>query len=117
MILDQHGKPIRRAPPAAAAARGWEAGRTDQLNADHWRRAHGQPLNFDLLTDLKNLRDRCEYEVQNNAVVEGVVNTYSWDVVGEMGPIHQVQSDDEKYNTALEDVFAEWWACPHGQRA
>lgn len=85
--------------------RRWEAAETHRLNKAHWANAHGNSINADLYLDLEQLRARCTYEIHNNPMMAGVVETYVTDMVGDDGPQLQVLSDDEGYNNALEDLW------------
>lgn len=89
--------------------RRWDAAVTSRLNATQWSDAHGAPINVDILSDLPTLWARCAYEIQQNPIVEGVINTHCLDVVGRDGPQLQVQSDDSEFNAGVEedwdDVF------------
>jgi len=90
-----------------------EAGETDRLNSRHWALADKDtPINTILAAYLPIVRARASYEAINNANVEGVINTHAGDVVGESGPVLQVESDNDKYNDALEHVWSQWWARP-----
>lgn len=89
--------------------RRWEA--VDScINYDHWKHNDDTPINYQMSGDLYILRSRCEYEMQNNPMVAGVVETHTIDLIGECGPTLQVVSDSDRYNRLLEEVFAEWWA-------
>jgi len=92
--------------------RRWEAARTDRTNSAHWSRATGQPINSDLAGSLKNLRARCTYEISNNPIVEGMINSHSIDVIGPNGPSLQVISDNDTYNAVLETEWRRFW-CPN----
>lgn len=99
--------------------RRWEAAETNRLNAVHWAAASDNTINADLMSRLAILRRRCHLEVARNPFVEGVIQTYVTDICGDHGPKLQVRSDDEEYNSALEDIFAEWSVMPdiNGQLA
>ena len=92
--------------------RRWEAAKTSRLNSAHWSRAKDTTVNRDLVTDQKTLCARSVYEISNNPIVAGVVETHTVDVVGENGPTLNVQSDNEKFDKALERAWAAWWARP-----
>jgi len=89
-----------------------EATRTHRLNEDHWADAKDESINSLLSSDLPTLRARCQYEFLNNPLVKGVVKTYADDIVGANGPSLAVQTDDDDYNTSLEQIWREWWAKP-----
>lgn len=92
--------------------RRWESAETHRLNSAHWKNANGQNINADLLSHLESLRTRSAYEAANNPIVAGVIATYQDDVVGQNGPMLQVQSDSESYNERLEEIWADWWDSP-----
>ncbi|HHM11997.1 MAG TPA: phage portal protein [Planctomycetaceae bacterium] len=97
---------------AKGGFRRWEAAKTNRTNQAHWQDAHQRPINADLVTDLATLRARCTYEALNNPIVDGVIMTHQTDLVGKHGPRLNVVSDDPSYNSALEEVWAEWWSMP-----
>ena len=90
--------------------RRWNAAQTDRLNQAHWAKAHGNEINQDIFEDIRALRARASFERANNPLLEGVVNTHADDIVGENGPLLQVQSDDQRYNDRLEEACAEVFA-------
>lgn len=100
----------RMGVPLPTTERRWEAARTDRLNQSHWNAVSGQPINADLSTWLNNLRHRCEYEMANNALVEGMVNTYQLCVVGSESPSLVLTTDDDDYARARADIWDEWAA-------
>lgn len=111
-ILDASGRPFPRQAPPPTSLRGWQAARVDRLNQAHWQHAHGMPINEDLRRDLQTLCTFCEFEAQNNPMVAGVIATHANDVVGPDGPTLQIHSDNDAYNTALEQIHEEWFAMP-----
>ena len=90
--------------------RRWEAAKTDRLNQSHWSSVTGQPVNADLAVWLNNLRHRCEYELANNALVEGMVNTYQLCVVGSEAPSLVLTTNDEEYALQRAAIWDEWAA-------
>ena len=92
--------------------RRWKAAHTNRLNEAHWGRVTGRTINLDLGESLRELRIRCEYEVDSNPDLDGVVNTHAVDVLGDAGPKLQVVSDSEDYNDWLEALWREWWESP-----
>ena len=100
----------RMGVPLPTTERRWEAAKTDRLNQSHWNAVSGQPINADLSTWLNNLRHRCEYEMANNALVEGMVNTYQLCVVGSESPSLVLTTDDDDYARARADIWDEWAA-------
>ncbi len=96
----------------AISLRRFDAAKTDRLNEAHWAEAGDQHLNSDLNIDLDTLRQRILIEIENNPFLEGVVNTYVTDVVGQRGPSLQIISENEKFNDALENGWRNWWKRP-----
>jgi lambda family phage portal protein len=92
--------------------RRWEAAETNRLNRAQWEKATGQSINTDLASDLETLRTRANWELSRNSTLEGVVNTFCDDVVGENGPGLQVvvpkdAGGDANYASTLESVVNE----------
>lgn len=92
--------------------RRWEAADTTRLNKSHWQHAYGRTINEDLYERLEPLRIRCEHQVANDPILEGVLSTVSNDAIGPDGPRVQVQSEDEAYNRAVEEAIAEYFDWP-----
>lgn len=113
---DQRGRAdVRHASPEPAGdlrLRRWDASETTRLNSAHWTPATGATLNEDLVGTLNTIRARCAHEASTNGIVEGMINTYAVDLVGRNGPTLAVVSDDNSYNTALEQIWAEVAECP-----
>jgi capsid protein len=104
------------APPAAAprydalpawshSERRWEGATTDRLNEAHWVHAADESINAWLSEQLGVLRGRALYEAKNNPTVFGMLATHADAIVGPDGPTLQVQSDDARYNDALEQAW------------
>lgn len=111
-VLRTIRKAIRATSHAAGRwllGRRFEAADTNRLNKEHWRGADDRTLNETLPFDLDLLRRRCEHEAKNNSLVEGVINTWVDDVVGELGPTMQCESGVAKYDRAIEEVWSDWW--------
>lgn len=92
--------------------RHWEAGETNRLNRAHWADARDNDINEWLIAQLSTLRARSIYESRQNPTLAGMLGTLADDVVGPDGPQLQVQSDDEKYDEALEQLWRDWFAAP-----
>lgn len=103
-VLQRDDDPVMR--------RRWEGADTNRLNRAHWSHAFGRTINEDLYERLETLRIRCEYEVANDPILEGVLATVAGDVVGPEGPRVQVLSDDDRFNSILEEAIAEYLAWP-----
>lgn len=100
------------APQVPLGMRHWESAETTRLNSAHWTYANGASINERLTGSLAKLRQRSEYEIANNPIVEGIVRTYCGDLIDKQGPVLSVQSDDNGFNESLEDSWFEWWAMP-----
>ncbi len=92
--------------------RQFEGAQSDRLNKARWAGAKGTPINVDLRANLTALRDRCEYEIQNNGILSGMIETYIADTVGEEGPMLQIKTTDEAYKAALGKVWWAFWMSP-----
>lgn len=91
-----------------SSERRWESAKTTRLNQGHWANVNGQPINADLAGWLNNARHRSEYEVANNALVEGMIQTYQLCVVGSDGPRLSILSADRDYAMQRGRVWEEW---------
>lgn len=92
--------------------RRYEAGNTDRLNEAHWLYAQDESLNAWLSAQLPTIRGRASYEVKNNGMLKGMIATHADDIVGSDGPQLQVQSDDDRFNEALEELWRQWFYAP-----
>lgn len=110
MILNAAGQPIVR--QRLETIRGWDVARTNRLNRAHWQSVTGNTINQDLTVDLETICRRAEYEIQNNAIIAGMVDTHATDVVGINGPTLQINSSRKTYNAAVESVWEEFAANP-----
>jgi lambda family phage portal protein len=88
--------------------RRWEAAKTTRLNQGHWTPVSGTPINAELAAWQNQLRNRTEYEVANNSLVEGMIQTYQLCVVGSEGPRLSILSQDREYATQRRELWADW---------
>lgn len=72
------GLPIGRFPAIKAAT--YEGAQTNRLNERHW--TIGKQLADPTPEQRETLRNRTRYEVANNALLEGMIETYARDLVG-----------------------------------
>ena len=93
-------------------SRYFESAETTRLNQAHWTWAEDESVNYWLAEHLSKIRARSAYEARQNGTVLGVINTHADDIVGPDGPTLQVLSDDDAYNTALEQAWREWFSAP-----
>jgi len=94
--------------PPGDSLRRWDAAKTTRLNRGHWSNVSGAPINSDLAAWLEDLRKRSEFEVSNNPLVEGMIQTYQLCVVGSEGPRLSVLSKDRDYATKRRELWAGW---------
>lgn len=87
-------------------------GITDRTNREHWALARNESINNDISQKLPALQARGAFEYGHNPDFEGVCNTFKDDVVGRNGPMLQVISDSEEFNTAVEQGFREAFEDP-----
>ncbi len=92
--------------------RQFEGATTDRLKKTRWADAKGVPINVDLRANLTTLRDRCEYEIQNNGLLSGMVETFVTDVVGEEGPMLHLSTANAAYKAKLAKIWWDWWQKP-----
>jgi capsid protein len=103
-------------PRDVSSVRRFETAETNRLNKAHWQFADDQSINTWLRDYLTTIRGRAHYETRHNPILTGIVGTHADDIVGQDGPSLQVQSDNEAYNSALEDVWREWFKAPTFRR-
>jgi lambda family phage portal protein len=106
----------RSVPRPNWGERRFESADTTRLNHAHWARADDLSVNVWLASQLATIRSRSIYEARQNGMVSGVINTYADDVVGQDGPVLQVQSENDAYNRALEKVWRDWFRAPTFRR-
>lgn len=113
MILDRVFN-LGSRPQLSQTLRGrrYEGAKTSRLNSAHWKDAEDRPINRDLSEDLNTLCARIACECQNNALVEGVIDTHVTDIVGPNGPKLQVLTSDKKYARELEPIYEDFWSMP-----
>ena len=104
------GKRHRRRNMRAAAGgrrRNYTAAGSEGYNSAHWAGVNGGDVNMDIRRSLAVLRNRCRYEIRNNAWAAGAANIFADSIVGS-GPKLQVLSTDAEFNRSVEEKFAEW---------
>lgn len=119
MILDIHGKPIGQSTDSALrgwSQRRWESAETSRLNSAHWSKADGRTINEDLISYGQVLWHRIAYEIANNPIIAGMIETHKADLIGAEGPtLRVVTSDDDRdnaYARQLEEGWEDWWESP-----
>jgi len=95
--------------PQQHVARRWEAAETNRLNEAHWQPVSDE-INDALTADIKLLQQRCRHEANNNSVIDGGIETHVTNVVGSTGPTLQVLTDDDRFNSEIEQLLKYWSA-------
>ena len=88
---------------------GIDASADNRYTSKHFADASQSDINTIIETDLSVTRQRCRYEVRNNPLLRGIVNSYANHIVG-IGPRLQLGTDNKEANKELEDRFSEWCA-------
>jgi capsid protein len=106
--------------------RRWDAAWTHRLNSAQFEEVTGNSVNEDLVDHLPTLIDRCMAEISTNSNVDGIVATYTTDLLGPEGPFWHVLprdvmvlSGDEQmkakfkaYAKAANEALGEWMRKP-----
>jgi capsid protein len=91
----------------AMAAR-FDSALTDTTNAVHWSMADALAADAAANPMIRYiLRNRSRYEVANNSLARGLVDTIATDLIGS-GPRLHVETGDDAADAWLEDEFARW---------
>ena len=86
----------------------YDAAQTTPENARHWAMADGLSADASMTPEIRRtLRNRSRLEVANNAYARGMVLTLA-DVCIGTGPRLQMLSDDEEFNSLVEEEFIAW---------
>ena len=113
-ILDQYGKPltVRRTPgkPRVRVRGSYDAAQTTDDNRKHW--AWADSLSARSANDPETrriLRDRAQYETDNDCFLSGAIDTLANDVVG-TGPRLQlnIPGVNRKISRQIEKLVAQW---------
>ena len=95
--------------------RRWDAAGTNRINESHWAGANltDTPISNDQATNLDRIRVRSQYEIANNAMLAGVVETWVSDMLQKVGPHLRVKSDiDNQFAQDLMEIWQAWWEAP-----
>lgn len=103
-------------PPPSGPSRRWDPAQTRPSQQTPFTFGYGQSINTDLAEKLNYLMARTSFECARNPIYEGVVNTFSQDVVGQHGPGLQITSDDPEFNSAVEEAWRKVFALPNPVR-
>lgn len=111
-ILDQYGKPftVRRSPGKPRVRGSYDAAQTTDENRRHWAAADG--LSARAATDPETrriVRERAQYEVENDCYLSGAVDTIANDVVG-TGPRPQltIPGVARRISRQIEKLYLQW---------
>lgn len=87
----------------------YDAAQTSSQNIEHWANADNLSANAANSSGVRQiLRSRSRYEVSNNSIARGIINTLADDVVG-TGPRLQMQIPGAKeLNAEIEAAWHEW---------
>ena len=100
-------KPQNKHPPKVLRLK-YDAAQTTPENARHWAMADGLSADASMTPEIRRtLRNRARLEVANNAYARGMVLTLA-DVCIGTGPRLQMLSDDEDFNSVVEEEFVAW---------
>ena len=106
----KESKPIElqnKHPPTILRLK-YDAAQTTPENARHWAMADGLSADGSMTPEIRRtLRNRARLEVANNAYARGMVLTLA-DVCIGTGPRLQMLSDDEDFNSIVEEEFVAW---------
>lgn len=94
-----------RGPEEARA--GIDASADNRYTEAHYKDADTRDINTVIEADISVVRQRCRYEIRNNSLLRGIVNSYANHIVG-VGPRLQIAGDNKDANKEIEDRFAEW---------
>lgn len=86
---------------------GIDASAENRYTDAHFKDADQRDINTVIEADISVVRQRCRYEIRNNPLLRGIVNSYANHIVG-VGPRLQIGGDDKDANKEIEDKFAEW---------
>ena len=86
----------------------YDAAQTTPENVRHWSMADGLSADGSMTPEIRRtLRNRARLEVANNAYARGMVLTLA-DVCIGTGPRLQMLSEDEDFNSIVEEEFVAW---------
>ncbi len=96
-----------KSPPQVLKLK-YDAAQTTPENARHWSMTDNLSADGSMTPEIRRtLRNRSRYEVANNAYARGMVLTLA-DVCIGTGPRLQMLSDDEEFNSVVEEEFVTW---------
>lgn len=98
--------------PRSALAR-YDSAQTVDENRKHWSLADGLSAVAANSLDVRTiLRNRSRYEIANNCYAQGIIETYTDDIVG-TGPRLQLRLDNREANRAIESLWRSWVKAVH----
>lgn len=86
---------------------GFDGAASNRFTKNHFADASSSDITSILMGDRDALVKRCRYEYRNNAYAKAMVLTWAHEIVG-TGPTLQMQTDNDKLNQRIEELFAEW---------
>ena len=106
----KNAKPVElqnKHPPKTIRLK-YDAAQTTPENARHWAMADGLSADASMTPEIRRtLRNRARLEVANNSYARGMVLTLA-DVCIGTGPRLQMLSEDEDFNSIVEEEFVAW---------
>ena len=86
----------------------YDAAQTNEGNRRHWANADGLSAGAANSPSVRRiLRHRGRYEMANNGYLKGIALSLANDTIG-AGPTLQMQTDDKKFDEAVELAFYDW---------
>ncbi len=86
----------------------YDSAQTTDENRRHWANADSLSADAANSPDVRQtLRNRARYEIGNNSIAKGMIETLANDLIG-TGPRLQLQTEDPDVNRAVERSFSAW---------
>ena len=86
---------------------GFDASADNRFNSNHFADASTSDITSIIMGDRSAMVKRCRYEYRNNAYARAMVMSWANEIVG-TGPKLQMQTDNSKLNTMIENLWNEW---------
>jgi lambda family phage portal protein len=101
------GKSAAPAKPRSSRRAYHDAAVSGDYMGNHWNKADGRDANGPIVEDLAVTRNRCRYELANNALAISAATALADAVIG-AGPRLQMLTDDPAANESIEKRWTEW---------
>lgn len=88
-------------------SRSYDIAKPSRFWDKHFADADGRDADALIEVSLETARNRCRYEVRNNAYAKGIIDTLANDIVG-AGPRLQLKTTDETFNRVAEARWQAW---------